>query len=138
MKPPKIETFPLRAECDILIVRHAVLNAMVAMRFRLIEQTKMVAATSELSRNAVVYGGGGSVLIEQWEDLNLRKVQVTFVDKGPGIADIEQALSDGFTTGGGLGLGLGGAKRLVHQFLIASKVGEGTQVVITMQTHDIP
>ena len=94
------------------------------------DQTKLVTAASELARNTVNYGGGGQVLLEALNEANRRGLQLTFVDEGPGIPDIELALKDGYTTGGGLGLGLSGAKRLVNDFEIASRPGEGTCVRI--------
>jgi serine/threonine-protein kinase RsbT len=102
----------------------------IQLGFTLVDQTKLVTAASELARNTIIYGGGG---IMQLETLNGPRigVRLTFEDNGPGIANIDLALRDGFTTGSGLGLGLGGAKRLVSDFQINSKVGEGTKVTIT-------
>jgi serine/threonine-protein kinase RsbT len=96
----------------------------------LVDQTKVITASSELARNTLDYGGGGEVTVELVEQGARRGVRLTFDDKGPGIADIEQALKDGFTSGKGMGLGLGGAKRLCNEFSIASKPGEGTKVMI--------
>ena len=101
------------------------------LRFSIVDQTKLVTAASELARNALIYGGGGTVRIEHLEGDRLRGLRVTFEDHGPGIPDIAAAMRDGFTTGTGLGLGLGGAKRLVNEFEIESKVGQGTRIVIT-------
>ena len=101
------------------------------LRFSIVDQTKLVTAASELARNALIYGGGGSVRIEPVERDKRRGLKVTFEDHGPGIPDLDAAMRDGFTTGTGLGLGLGGAKRLVNEFEIESKVGEGTRIVIT-------
>jgi serine/threonine-protein kinase RsbT len=98
--------------------------------FGLVDQTKLVTAASELARNTVIYGGGGTVLLEALNDSNRRGLRLTFVDHGPGIPDIERAMKDGYTTGAGLGLGLGGAKRLVNDFDITSGPGEGTRVCI--------
>jgi serine/threonine-protein kinase RsbT len=101
------------------------------LRFSLVDQTKMVTAASELARNTLDYGGGGSVLIEIL-DTGIRKgLRLTFEDHGPGIPDVEAALRDGYTTGGGLGMGLSGSKRLVNEFSIDTRVGEGTRVAIT-------
>nr|WP_245257223.1 anti-sigma regulatory factor [Methylocystis rosea] len=94
----------------------------------LIDQTKIITAASEIARNTFEYGGGGELLLEILRDGARRGLRVTFSDEGPGIADIEQAMSDHFTTGGGLGLGLGGAKRLVNEFDIKSQPGEGTRI----------
>ena len=111
-------------------VRQAAREAGVAQGFSLVDQTKLVTAASELARNTLDYGGGGEVEITRLSEPPRRGVRLVFSDKGPGIADIEQALKDGFTTGGGLGLGLSGAKRLSNEFSVASKVGAGTQVMI--------
>lgn len=127
----KSEIMPLRSEEDILLVRQAVRAWMVEQRFGLIDQTKMVTATSELARNAVVYGGGGTARLELLEEHDRRGLWVRFEDQGPGIANLAQAMTDGFTTGGGLGLGLGGSKRLVDDFEIESAPGQGTRVMIT-------
>lgn len=111
-------------------MRQATREAAVAQGFSLVDQTKLVTAASELARNTLDYGGGGDVEISRVNDPSRRGVRLVFTDKGPGIADIEQALRDGFTSGSGLGLGLSGAKRLSNEFSIESKVGEGTQVTI--------
>jgi len=132
MSPTEPETLPLRTDEDVLRVRRAVRVRMIEQTFNLVQQTKMVTATSELARNAVVYGGGGSARLEILEDSGRRGLRATFEDQGPGIADLAQALEDGFTTGVGLGLGLGGARRLVSEFEIWSELGKGTRVTITM------
>ncbi len=132
MGPGRTETFPLRTDEDVLRVRQTVRIWMVEQRtFSLVEQTKMVTATSELGRNVVVHGGGGTARLELLSEGGRLGIRVTFQDQGPGIASIEQASRDGFTTGDGLGLGLGGSKRLVDDFEIASEVGKGTRVTIT-------
>ena len=138
MSPLKSETMPLRTDEDILLVRQTVRAWMVELAFNMVEQTMMVTATSELARNTVVYGGGGSARLELLADSGRQGVQVTFEDQGPGIADIEQALKDGYTTGVGLGMGLGGSKRLVSDFDIWSEVGKGTRVTITKWTLSHP
>ena len=102
----------------------------VALGFRLVDQTKIVTAASELARNTLVHGGGGAVLLEVVHDGARRGLRLTFTDKGPGIADVARALADGYTTGSGLGLGLGGAKRLSNEFEISSVPGQGTRVRI--------
>ena len=130
MTTEKCEILPLRTEGDIVRVCQAVRAVMVGQAFSLIGQTMMVTATSELSRNTLLHGGGGVARVEQLE--NARGLRVTFEDQGPGIADIKQAMCDGFSTVGSLGLGLGGAKRLVHEFNISSEYGHGTCVTITM------
>ena len=121
---------PIRTREDIVRVRQATRENAVAQGFSLVDQTKLVTAASELARNTLEYGGGGEVEIVRLSELPRRGVRLIFTDKGPGIADIEQALKDGFTTGGGLGLGLSGARRLSNEFSIESKVGEGTRVII--------
>jgi serine/threonine-protein kinase RsbT len=99
--------------------------------FSLIDQTKIVTAASELARNTLDYGGGGTAQLEALEEGLRRGLRLTFEDSGPGIPDIDLALKDGFTTGNGLGMGLSGSKRLVNEFNIVSRVGEGTKVTIT-------
>ena len=116
---------------DVVAIRQAVRQRAVELGFNLVDQTKIVTAASELARNTVQYGGGGTVTIEALENLGRRGLRLTFADEGPGIADIDQAMKDGFTTGGGLGLGLSGAKRLSNDFHIDSKPGQGTRVTIT-------
>ncbi len=124
------ETMELRAEDEIVKVRHLVRQWASELGFGLVDQTKLVTAASELSRNTLVHGGGGTVELEALEEGLRRGLRLTFTDFGPGIADIELALRDGYTTGSGLGLGLGGAKRLVNEFSITSRPGEGTRVVM--------
>jgi serine/threonine-protein kinase RsbT len=116
---------------DVVAVRQAVRQRAVELGFNLVDQTKIVTAASELARNTVQYGGGGHVIIEGVENLGRRGLRLTFQDQGPGIADIEQAMRDGFTTGTGLGLGLSGARRLSNEFAIESQPGRGTRVTIT-------
>ena len=121
---------PIRTSEDIVRVRRATRENAVAQGFSLVDQTKLVTAASELARNTLDYGGGGEVEILRLSEPPRGGVRLIFTDKGPGIADIDLALKDGFTTGGGLGLGLSGARRLSSEFSIESKVGEGTQVTI--------
>jgi serine/threonine-protein kinase RsbT len=125
------ESLPITKSHHVVIVRQAVRRHAVALGFSLVDQTKIVTAASELARNTVDYGGGGTVCLELMTEGIRRGVRVTFQDQGPGIPDIEKAMQDHYTTGNGLGLGLGGAKRLVNEFDITSRVGEGTRVVIT-------
>ncbi|MBX9599758.1 MAG: anti-sigma regulatory factor [Bryobacteraceae bacterium] len=113
---------------DIVRVRHMVRDAAVRLSFSLVDQTKIVTAASELARNTLEYGGGGTVRIDELADHGRLGLQLIFEDRGPGIADLNQAMQDGFTSGSGLGLGLGGAKRLCNEFEIQSKPGEGTRV----------
>jgi serine/threonine-protein kinase RsbT len=121
---------PIRSQEDVVRVRKATRESAIAQGFSLVDQTKIVTAASELARNTVDYGGGGEVEITLLSEPPRRGVRLVFSDKGPGIADIEQALKDGFTSGTGLGLGLSGAKRLSNEFSLESRVGEGTQVTI--------
>jgi serine/threonine-protein kinase RsbT len=124
------EVLPIRSGEDIVRVRQEVRVRSVAAGFSLVDQTKIVTAASELARNTLDHGGGGAVRIESIELVGRRGVRLTFEDHGPGIPDIARALQDGFTTGTGLGLGLGGAKRLTNEFNLDSKPGEGTRVTI--------
>ncbi len=128
----KVERLPIRNSEDIVLVRQLVRARAVELGFGLVDQTKVVTAASELARNTLVHGGGGWAQVEVVEGLNGRSgLRLLFEDEGPGIPDINKALQDGFTTGGGLGLGLGGAKRLSNHFEIDSRPGEGTRVAIT-------
>jgi serine/threonine-protein kinase RsbT len=120
----------IRSGDDVVRVRQEVRARAVEAGMSLVDQTKIITAASELARNTLDYGGGGTLLVERIDDAIRRGVRLTFEDEGPGIADIERALSDGYTSGGGLGLGLGGARRLSNEFSIASNVGKGTRVVI--------
>ena len=124
------ETLGLHNSEDIVRVRQAVRAWMIEMKFGLVDQTKMVTAASELARNTVDYGGGGSALLEALENNERRGLKIVFEDHGPGISDLALALKDGYTTGRGLGLGLGGSRRLVNEFDIWSVPGEGTRVTI--------
>ncbi len=116
---------------DVVRVRQLVRDAAVELGFSIVEQTKIVTAASELARNTYVYGGGGRFRLEVLNSDSRHGVRLVFEDDGPGIADIEKALRDGYTTGSGLGMGLGGARRLVNEFEIESKPGAGTKVVAT-------
>lgn len=127
----KTQTLPVRSDADIVAVRHAVRQWAQELRFSLVDQTKMVTAASELARNTVNYGGGGIVRMDSVQNGLRQGLRLSFEDHGPGIPDVELALTDGYTTGQGLGLGLGGAKRLVNEFSIDSRPGEGTRVTIT-------
>lgn len=122
-------TLPLRSSEDVVRMRQKVREQCVKQGFSLIDQTKLVTAASELARNVIDYGGGGKVAIELVEGPR-KGVRLVFSDEGPGIPDINLALKDGYTSGSGLGLGLGGAKRLSSEFQIDSKPGQGTRVVI--------
>jgi serine/threonine-protein kinase RsbT len=131
MPVTKSEELELRSAADVVSVRQAVRTWAIDAGFSLVDQTKMVTAASEIARNTIDYGGGGTATLELIVESPRRGLRVVFEDKGPGISDIQQAMTDHFTTGNGLGLGLGGAKRLVNEFHISSRVGEGTRLVIT-------
>ena len=121
----------LRGPEDIVRMRQVVREQAVALGFSLVDQTKIVTAASELARNVLNYGGGGEVTLQR-RNVGLRRgLTLVFSDQGPGIADIELAMKDGYTTGTGMGLGLGGAKRLSNEFAIDSRPGAGTRVTIT-------
>jgi len=122
---------PLRAQDDVVAVRQAVRSQAVSIGLSLVDQTKLVTAASELARNTVIHGGGGTATLEVIQESSKRGIRLTFEDRGPGIRDIELALKDGFTTGNGLDLGRGGARRLTSSFSIESTQGVGTKIVIT-------
>jgi serine/threonine-protein kinase RsbT len=130
MPAAKEQELKLASSEDVVLVRQAVRQWAADLGFSLVNQTKLVTAASELGRNAVLHGGGGSARIETVVRNGRSGIRVTFEDSGPGIANIEQAMKDGFTTGSGLGLGLGGAKRLSDEFEIQSRVGEGTRICV--------
>ncbi len=121
----------IQSSQDVVLVRQAVRQLAVKLGFSLVDQTKIVTAASELARNTLDYGGGGTVKVEALQDEMRWGLRLVFEDSGPGIPDIDLALKDGYTTGGGLGMGLGGAKRLVNEFHIVSRVGEGTSITMT-------
>jgi len=124
------ETLAIRSSADVVAVRQATRALAERVGFSLVDQTKLVTAASELARNTIDYGGGGSVQLEAVENGVRRGIRLVFEDQGPGISDVTLALKDGYTTGGGLGLGLGGARRLVNDFTIESVPGTGTRVII--------
>lgn len=134
MSVTRTEKLAVQASEDIVRVRQAVRRWAVELGFTLVDQTKVVTAASELARNTLTYGGGGTVEVESLVEGTRRGLRLTFADQGPGIPDLAQALKDGFTTGSGLGLGLGGAKRLSSEFEIRSQPGAGTTVRITRWT----
>ena len=125
------ETISVAHSQDIVAVRHAVRRKAVKINLSLVDQTKIVTAASELARNMLIYGGGGEVTLELLEQDSRQGLRAHFIDQGPGIPDLNLAMRDGFTTGNGMGLGLGGAKRLVNEFDIESGPGQGTRVTIT-------
>jgi serine/threonine-protein kinase RsbT len=124
-------TIPLQTSEDVVRMRQTVRQSAVECGFSLVEQTKIVTAASELARNAILHGGGGEMRMSVLQRSGRTGLCLSFVDQGPGIADIAQALRDGFTTGSGLGLGLGGSRRLSSEFEIDSAPGKGTRVTIT-------
>ena len=130
MTATRRETRLIRSSDDVVRVRQEVRTLAVEAGLRLVDQTKVVTAASELARNTLDYGGGGNVLLEVVRDGARSGVRLTFEDQGPGIPDIELALRDGYSSGNGLGLGLGGARRLSNEFSITSQVGQGTRIVI--------
>ena len=127
----QIEALSVATSSDIVAVRHAVRRQAVKINLSLVDQTKIVTAASELARNMLIYGGGGEVTLEVLQNGVRQGLRACFVDTGPGIPDIDLALRDGFTSGTGMGLGLGGAKRLVNEFSLESAPGKGTRVTIT-------
>ena len=131
MHVEKHEAVPIVADDDIVRVRQRVRDWAVTLGFSLVDQTKLVTAASELGRNILNYGGGGEMQMARLAEGSRIGLRLTFIDHGPGIPDIDLAMKDGYTTGGGMGLGLGGAKRLSSEFSIESKVGSGTRVTIT-------
>lgn len=125
---------PVRVEQDVVLARQAVRRLAQQCGLRLVDQTKLITAASELARNAVIYGGGGDMDWEILEDGVRSGLRLTFRDEGPGIPDTGLAMTDGWTSGSGLGLGLSGAKRLVNEFALDSTPGKGTRIVITRWT----
>jgi serine/threonine-protein kinase RsbT len=126
----KSATMPIKTAEDVVRVRQAVRVQAVDAGFSLVDQTKLVTAASEIARNTLEYGGGGELLIQTLRDGIRRGLRLTFTDQGPGISDIPRAMADGYTTGGGLGLGLSGAKRLSNEFDVQSTPGKGTRVML--------
>lgn len=131
MTAARVDTLPVTNEADIVRVRQTVRTWANEQGFSLVNQTKIVTAASEIARNTVIYGGGGNVRLEAITGPERRGLRLIFEDKGPGIGNIDLALRDGYTTGGGLGLGLGGAKRLCNEFSIDSATGKGTRITLT-------
>jgi serine/threonine-protein kinase RsbT len=124
------EALPIRSQEDVVLVRQAVRRRAAQTGMNLVDQTKIVTAASELARNTLIYGGGGTMDLEVLKEDRRSGLRLVFEDHGPGIPNIQEALRDGFTSGNGLGLGLGGAKRLSSEFDIVSEVGQGTKVTI--------
>ena len=131
VKVLRCEAVQLVAESDIVVSRQKIRSWATDAGFRLVDQTKIVTAASELARNTVQYGGGGELVIELVDDTDRRGLRLTFRDEGPGIPDVDRAMQDGYTTGKGLGLGLSGSRRLMNEFEIRSELGRGTTIVTT-------
>jgi serine/threonine-protein kinase RsbT len=129
LSAPQVVT--ISADEDVVRVRQLVRAVAVAVKLSLVDQTKLVTAASELARNTLVYGGGGSAEVGVLDGARRRGIRIVFADDGPGIADLDLALTDGYTTGSGLGLGLSGARRLVDEFDIVTAAGQGTRVTVT-------
>ncbi len=127
----KDDVMEIRVSDHVVLVRQAVRKWSIELGFSLVDQTKMITAASELARNTLDYGRGGTVRLEALQEGIRKGLKLTFEDQGPGIPDIEKALTDGYTTGKGMGMGLSGSKRLVNEFELDSRVGEGTRVAIT-------
>ncbi len=134
MRLVRQEILPIYTSADIVMIRQKVRAWSTELRFSLVDQTKLVTAASELARNTLEHGKGGEVRVEWLENAPRRGLRLVFEDKGPGIPDVALAMKDGYTTGNGLGLGLGGAKRLVNEFEIQSTPGQGTRVVAVRWT----
>ncbi|MER7716084.1 anti-sigma regulatory factor [Streptomyces flaveolus] len=133
MHAPLVPTtrLPIGSDVDLGWVRQHVRQTAASLGFGLVQQTKLVTAASELARNTLVHGGGGHLEMTPLEDGAARGLRLSFIDAGPGIRDVELAMTDGYTSGGGLGLGLSGAKRLVQEFTLESRPGQGTTVTLT-------
>jgi serine/threonine-protein kinase RsbT len=124
----KSEKVPIANSSDVVMVRQRVRAWTIELKFSLVDQTKIVTAASELGRNTLEYGGGGALELTLVENAGRKGIRMTFTDQGPGIPDLDLALRDGYTSGSGLGLGLGGSKRLMHEFEVDSKAGIGTTI----------
>lgn len=130
MRSLRRESLPIQSSADVVLARQKVRQWATELKFTLVDQTKLVTAASELARNTLDHGKGGQMVIEAVENLSRQGLKLTFEDQGPGIPDIQAALRDGFTTGSGMGLGLGGSKRLVNDFHIESEPGKGTRIIV--------
>ncbi|MFF4014783.1 anti-sigma regulatory factor [Streptomyces sp. NPDC001843] len=137
-RPAAATTLPIRSDADLAWVRQQVRQTAADLGFGLVQQTKLVTAASELARNTLVHGGGGHAEITPLDNGRTRGLKLSFTDDGPGIRDLEQAMTDGYTSGGGLGLGLSGAKRLVHEFAVDTEPGRGTTVTVVAWVAGVP
>ena len=133
--PEPVDELPISTGDDVVRVRQTVRARASAARLSLVDQTKLITAASELARNTLVYGGSGVARVETVQRDGRRGVKAVFTDTGPGIVDVEKALTDGYTTGSGLGLGLGGSRRLVDDFVLETAVGRGTTVTVIKWTR---
>ena len=133
--PEPVDELPINTGDDVVRVRQAVRARASAARLSLVDQTKLITAASELARNTLVHGGSGAARVETVQRDGRRGVKAVFTDDGPGIVDVEKALTDGYTTGSGLGLGLGGSRRLVDEFVLETAVGQGTTVTVIKWTR---
>jgi serine/threonine-protein kinase RsbT len=133
--PEPVYELPINTGDDVVRVRQAVRARASAARLSLVDQTKLITAASELARNTLVHGGSGVARVETVQRDGRRGVKAVFTDDGPGIVDVEKALTDGYTTGSGLGLGLGGSRRLVDEFVLETAVGQGTTVTVVKWTR---
>jgi serine/threonine-protein kinase RsbT len=133
----KTDELPVQNEQDIVLARQTVRRLAQELKFSLVDQTKIVTGASELARNTVIYGGGGLLICEILTEGGRTGLRLTFKDEGPGIANLEMALMDGWTSGKGLGMGLSGTKRLVNDFDIESSPGKGTRVTITRWNNHV-
>ncbi|MFF7445716.1 MULTISPECIES: ATP-binding protein [unclassified Streptomyces] len=131
-------SLPIGSDADLAWVRQRVRQTAAELGFSLVQQTKLVTAASELARNTLVHGGGGHVEITPLDHAQPPGLRLAFIDAGPGIRDLEQAMTDGYTSGGGLGLGLSGAKRLVQEFDVDSRPGQGTTVTVVAWAGGVP
>lgn len=136
--PAPTMTLPISSDADLAWMRQQVRRTTADLGFTLVQQTKLVTAASELARNTLVHGGGGHVELTPLEDGHRRGLRLSFVDSGPGIRDVAAAMTDGYTTGGGLGMGLSGAKRLVQEFALDTRPGQGTTVTVADWTSGLP
>lgn len=126
----KRETLPIKTSSDVVVARQKVREWALELKFSIVDQTKIVTAASELARNTLQHGKGGKVTLEIVDESSRKGLRLEFEDEGPGIPDLSAAMRDGFTTGDGMGLGLGGSKRLVNDFAVESEVGKGTKVTV--------
>jgi serine/threonine-protein kinase RsbT len=133
--PDPVDELPIITGDDVVRVRQAVRARASAARLSLVDQTKLITAASELARNTLVHGGSGVARVETVQRNGRHGVKAVFTDTGPGIVDVEKALTDGYTTGTGLGLGLGGSRRLVDEFVLETAVGQGTTVTVIKWTR---